>query len=652
MNKNYTPKSHLLGLLNIKKKEKEWAIQLKVQIDSDKKIYEDVLVLVYGSILEIKVLKNGDILLISQLSIQIYTIEHSDEDFKIILIYCWFDELEEKYEEPKLPIYSLKSLLNSFEKNLNYYFGSEILPSPTLYAITLKNAFEFLYRSLDVKNSTLLKLYGKHVFKLLLKTDFAPVSINELLNYCYDHSLSSLKKGDIYSFILIISKIAFLLQKFEKSNKNKRFTEEFLSKTNMLIGHIIPCYYHENEDSLLFNLQHYGRYVDPHNLSNTSFFNYFIFWISKKCDLLEKSYPRVYQILKTPYSLYLYYNYIYPQETVVLIFPLLLGFATYSENYSYSELFYLQGNPFTSLLDTPDYFKWWNIKAIISFKWNTYGRLYYFIIWAIYSTFMCCFLIVSTIPEHKISWNNQAILLVATIFFGLFHFIFEVRQFIYNPKAYIASPWNWFDLAAILVPTVTSLIWLHVKTPATWIITIAAFLLEFKFLLFFRTLSYFGAYFAIMIGVAQKVFSFLIILGVMIIAFAHSLHLLLRPTSKYTYDQPSFTDDSNNPWNLVPTYQFISSNGTVGKSTLIETPDDSTNLFTMLSTSILAVYFMLTVIYTAIFRWYRASVKELKKYIESVEDKKWLDPKILKITKTEDCDEKLKNLIDETLTNK
>ncbi|KAF0333017.1 transient receptor potential cation channel subfamily a member 1-like, partial [Gigaspora margarita] len=245
-------------------------------------------------------------------------------------------------------------------------------------------------------------------------------------------------------------------------------------------------------------------------------------------------------------------------------------------------------------------------------------------------------------------------------------------------------------LAAILVPTITSLIWLHDKAPSIWIITIAAFLLEIKFLLYFRVLDYFGTYFAIMIGVAQKVFSFLVVLGIIVLAFAHSLHLLLRPTSEYSYDQPNFNDDSNNTWNLVPTYQFISSNGTVGKSILIETPDDSTNLFTMFSTSILAVYFMLTgdlsyvsswvlknnltlaflLILSEIelfwmlphqrrksnwfpeILWYRASVKELKKYIESVEDKKSLDPRILEIIKTEDSEEKLKKLINETLENK
>ena len=148
--------------------------------------------------------------------------------------------------------------------------------------------------------------------------------------------------------------------------------------------------------------------------------------------------------------LYSSYIRVYPQETVTLIFPL-LNFATYPKNYSYSELFYLQGNPFTSLLYAPDYYKWWHIKALINFKWNTYGRFYYFITWAIYSIFMCCFLIVSTIPVHKISWNNQVILLVATIFFGFIHFIFEVRQYIHKPVAYIASPWNWFGMYNILI---------------------------------------------------------------------------------------------------------------------------------------------------------------------------------------------------------
>lgn len=112
--------------------------------------------------------------------------------------------------------------------------------------------------------------------------------------------------------------------------------------------------------------------------------------------------------------------------------------------------------------------------------------------------------------------------------------------------------------------------------------------------MFFRALEYFGTYFAIMIGVAQRVFSFLVVLSIIVLAFSHSLHLLLRPTTEYSYDRPSYTDDPNNPWNLVSRYQSISPDGIIGGSSLIATPDENTNLFAIFDTAIIAVYFMLT----------------------------------------------------------
>ncbi|KAF0449993.1 transient receptor potential cation channel subfamily a member 1-like [Gigaspora margarita] len=598
-------------------------LNLKVQIESGNEIDVESFAL-YGGIFENKVLENGDILLVFTSCILIYTINSvKNSDVKLIYGWSWSNAFEILKVKAETPRHSIIIFLTSF-LNLNFYkFGLEMLPlSPTTVHIqSSSNGFSrlgFLY----FEKLTLLKLYVNNMFHELLFQKYESdqrEEIDKLLNHCYDYSLS-------------MHKIAF------------------------------------------------------------------------------------------PYLFYSSYFTISPQATIILMFPL-LNYATYSENYSYSELFYIQDNPFTLLLDEPDYFKLWNIKALINFKWNTYGRLYYFIMWAIYSAFMSCFLIASTIPEHEISWINQSILLVATIFLGFIHFIFEVRQLIHRRMAYIKSPWNWFDLAAILFPIITSIIWLHDITPPIWIITISAFLLEFKFLLFFRAIENFGKYFAIMIGVAQKVFSFLVVLGIMVLAFAHSLHLLLRPTSEYSYDQPSYTDDANNPWNLVSTYKFISSNGTVGESLLIETPDDNTNLFSLFSTSLLAVYFMLTGDSSSVSSWnlknnwtlalllvifsffttiyllnlfisllgnaideanneesflqlrgeilaeielfwmlpyqrrkknwfpailyYKVSVKELKKYVKSVEDKKRLPSEILEISKFEDSEEILRKKIEE-----
>src|SRR5688500_7295486 len=56
-------------------------------------------------------------------------------------------------------------------------------------------------------------------------------------------------------------------------------------------------------------------------------------------------------------------------------------------------------------------------------------------------------------------------------------------------------------------------------------------LLEIKFLLYLRPIRLFGVYFQIILGVVRKVFPFLIIFGGIVLAYAHSFHLLLRHNS-------------------------------------------------------------------------------------------------------------------------
>ncbi|KAF0522450.1 transient receptor potential cation channel subfamily a member 1-like [Gigaspora margarita] len=536
--------------------------------------------------LEIKVLKNDDIIFVSSSGIRIFSV--NSEKNSIELIYFWKEDIQ-KISTQKAQ-QSINKHLISFKNKLD--IDIVILPAP-IFGIWV-NCFDTLKN-----NEIALKLYGKEILQHSGRKTNLHNETNVILDDCYKYSISMFENGDINNFLLFISQIAFALVELEKYNKNLKATENFLLKINLLIINDIYIKY-INDYSLLSHLQYYGIYVHSY-LSNTSFFDYLLFWISENWSLLKNNYPKIYKILKSPYLFYLSYFTIYPQKTIRLMFPL-LNFATYSQNYSYNELFSLYNNSFTSL-DISDYYKWWNIKALINFKWNTYGKLYYFLIWIIYSIFMYCFLIVSTISKSEISWNNQVILLIITIFLGFIHFIFEVRQFIHKPMHYITSSWNWFDLAAILFPTITSIIWIYDITIPVWIITISVFLLEIKFLLFFRVLQYFGTYFAIMIGVAQKIFSFLVVLGILVLAFAHSLHILLRPTTKYSYNQPSYTDDSNNPWNLVSTYQFISSNSTVEGSSLVEIPDDNTNMFALFSTSLLAVYFMLTGDSSAVSSW-------------------------------------------------
>jgi hypothetical protein len=53
-------------------------------------------------------------------------------------------------------------------------------------------------------------------------------------------------------------------------------------------------------------------------------------------------------------------------------------------------------------------------------------------------------------------------------------------------------------------------------------------LLYLKFLLFFRVFQSFGIYFAIIIGVAKKVFPFLVVLFFILLGFAHAFFTILK----------------------------------------------------------------------------------------------------------------------------
>src|ERR1051325_7363844 len=140
------------------------------------------------------------------------------------------------------------------------------------------------------------------------------------------------------------------------------------------------------------------------------------------------------------------------------------------------------------------------------------------------------------------------------------------------------------DIGAYSIPIITSIYWLVNEEESDAIHAMIAFsiiLLNFKLLLFFRVFSSYGKYFAIMIGVAKEVFPFLVVLFFIIFGFGFAFFILLRSTK---------SNDKNDPWNLTTEY---SSDGTT-TPTLMQIPDSNTNMFNWFSTSLLAMYLLIT----------------------------------------------------------
>ncbi|CAG8735344.1 8182_t:CDS:2, partial [Funneliformis caledonium] len=266
---------------------------------------------------------------------------------------------------------------------------------------------------------------------------------------------------------------------------------------------------------------------------------------------------------------------------------------TAQEEYSWWELIKPKPSPFVKTINREIY-KTWNGEALINFKWNLYGSYYYYGIWLLFTALLACFTAASTYSEDIVSEGIRNPLLKATIVLGIIHLNFELRQIYYDPIKWFIDPWNYFDFGAYLVPTIASFYWLLTKDKPHFWLSISCLLLDFKFLLFFRAFELFGVYFVIVVSVAKKIASFLVILFIVLLSFAHAFWILLKPRKDYDLNTPppEGNDDPNNPWELTDKYTQILDDGT--NETYVQQPDKNTNMFTTYRTSLLSMYLYLT----------------------------------------------------------
>ncbi|RGB39334.1 hypothetical protein C1646_812042 [Rhizophagus diaphanus] len=286
-------------------------------------------------------------------------------------------------------------------------------------------------------------------------------------------------------------------------------------------------------------------------------------------------------IIRTSHFYFILTNNLTTRETPIITFMVpYIKFVSYPLYYNwFLELIKPQPSLFVETISR-DIYKTWNGEAIINFKWNTYGSFYYSMIWIGFMALLGCFTAAATIPQQYIDDDIRKKLFIASIILGFIHLSFEVRQFIYNPLKWFYDFWNIFDIIAYVLPIYTSIHWLQI------------------------TFEYFGVYFAIIISVAKEIISFLVLLFIIIISFAHAFYILLLPRSDFSLDNRSNNNDPNNPWKLASTYNQIFENGTIDSNPIfIQPPNENTNMFIDFKTSLFAMYKFLTGDPSALSNW-------------------------------------------------
>ncbi|KAF0383400.1 transient receptor potential cation channel subfamily a member 1-like [Gigaspora margarita] len=469
-------------------------------------------------ILHCEILENDDFITITRIGIIIWTYSKNSKNSDIKIHYYWNDwnnHLEDFVLEQKkfedylygfkdwtpgriLPVSSYETIYN----NLDVKFGEK-----ELFKEFLKNS---------VEEEFYLTCYGKHLMKTLieLKND---KWIRHLGQSCINKCIQ-----DNTHLISKISLLSIVFENFDKLSENH---PQFIASTLSKIGFVVPSTI-VNPKSTSSHLSSYGRYYQLYNTSfldilTSSLWNHWInfqkrfqfnfqkFQISNLCDR--------------------------DNNTTILAIPI-PNFVSYPKKYNFwKELLLPSPNPFTYTNNVEvineEFYRYLNGEALLKFKWNTFGRKYYLAIWAIYTVFLLSFIIAASC-YNNISQTNLFILLKITICFGIWHLIFELRQFIFEPLNYMSSSWNILDLVAIISTTATSIYWIKNGSAPTWAITFSSLFLEIRFIIFLRPNRYFGVYLALIMKTVDKVISFLIIFGLFALALAHSLHLMLGSESE------------------------------------------------------------------------------------------------------------------------
>ncbi|CAB5185006.1 unnamed protein product [Rhizophagus irregularis] len=95
-------------------------------------------------------------------------------------------------------------------------------------------------------------------------------------------------------------------------------------------------------------------------------------------------------------------------------------------------------------IDSNHLYNWWNFAAIIDFKWKTFGRGYYYLIWLFYTIFYVCYSLASTLEQKPIPDFYFELLFIISIIFGSIFLIFEIRYCLWDYKIYFNDIWNLF----------------------------------------------------------------------------------------------------------------------------------------------------------------------------------------------------------------
>ncbi|GBC04660.1 hypothetical protein RclHR1_00580025 [Rhizophagus clarus] len=392
----------------------------------------------YGS----KLLNDNDILILTGIGLFIY---HFNKKSKLSIKYFYYMNLsmddDEKNKEELKKVFS-----NDFGRKFNTLF----LPLPNYDSFKLSD--EWVSYIKDNKES-LLK-YGAGLLSYAIEEHKL-----ELIDTIYENCLNHFKK-DLRNNIAFLKIITSKIPKYYPE-----YIQKYSLESTMIIDspcysinrnfHLRPFQYLQMSRLFVLNLYRHNQLLKLHEYNKISYYilniwDHLLAFINPAYYALPVWCNNVNNIFyfAIPFPFYIYdkiLNLITPPTSTITFMIPYIGFANYPSDYNwFKEFFKPQPNQFVKTINR-DFYKTWNAEVLINSKWNSYGRVYYGMIWILFMTFLGCFTAAATIPQQHINGDTRKKLLKASIALGVIHLSVEIRQIIYNFTKWFKDHWNYFE---------------------------------------------------------------------------------------------------------------------------------------------------------------------------------------------------------------
>jgi hypothetical protein len=382
--------------------------------------------------LKIKLINDDDIIIITNIGLLIYHFNENEKSITLDYYYYMKSDEISKYE-------------TIFPKHSN-------LPLPNYISYEICDGWV----SDITNNKEFLLKYGNSLFDFAIKKHKLKL-IDEIYKKCLSYFKQDFRNN---MFLSIITTAMPSLNEYYPE-----YIEKYSLETTMTVDSPY-CIEYQNNDLHLSSFQH-SQVINltrsilwiKYALSMKSLYNYELvmssilgFFQSLLILLLLPIYFATFYILsifnfindsmtKKIYSKNFYFKVtkIFSKNketkrrpTIIFTNPY-IKFVNYPKEYNwFKELIKPQPSSFVKTINK-DIYKTWNGKALLNFKWKTYGIYYHLLIWIGYITLLACFNAAAIISQQDI----QKRLLITSIILGSIYLILEVRQFIYDPIGWI-----------------------------------------------------------------------------------------------------------------------------------------------------------------------------------------------------------------------